>query len=462
MTQGHGPYDAPIRGAVGKFLALGAAVALAVALSGCVVINGTSTTQPQSMGPVDLTVSACADGSPGCSGSSNFGSLYEVISGTEADVQVLLAVRLPEGSIPSEPLATLTGGGGLPFTRSTSYEAELEALEPAPEGERWWGWVSAAGTYKESSKQGFTATLTASLPRPPDGGPLESPLHWRPVVGGRGVAAAIPAGRPVKCGTTNDDLYTGYSETNEAGASIVCIDSPSPAATRGYVTASFTDFGILGSSVQATPGSTVSAAFVARRSGPVDPATTFSLAASTAVPGGSVSIDRSTVSLGGDATHPVLATIGVPPGTPPGSFPVTLSATAPGKPDRSGAVIVTVPGTPSMPIAIRSASLTHRRFRIGGKAKAGASKRRAPLGTKLKVDLSGAAQLSIQVFRLGKRGRLLGTHRKQLDAGRSQIAIRGRIGKTKLKPGRYRLVLVATADGLSSAAKRLTFTVVKG
>ncbi len=369
-----------IQGAVRKLFALGTVGALAVALSGCVVINGTSSSQPQSMGPVNLTVSACSDGSPSCVGKSNTGSIYEFIEKEEVATEMLLAVRLPGGSTPPESLvATLGGGGSLAFSRSASYEAELEALEPAPPGERWWGWISAATVYTEKGKQSFTTTIPTTLPRPADGGPLESPLHWRPVVGSRLDEAKLPAGRPVRCGTSNDDLYTGYSETESAGSTVVCIDSPTPEATRGFLTASFTDFGIVGSAVQATPASTVSAAFVAKRTGAVDPATVFSLAATTGIPGGSVTIDRSSVSLGGDSTNPVLATIGVPAGTPPGTYPVTLSATAPGKPDRSGTVTVTIPGTAP---DIRGASLTHRRFRTKAGRKARSGKRRPPIGNK--------------------------------------------------------------------------------
>ncbi len=366
-----------IQGAVRKLFALGVAGALAFALSGCLVINGTNSGQPQSMGPINLTVSACSDGSPSCVGKSNTGSIYEFIEKEEVATQLLLAVRLPTGSTPPESLvATLGGGGSLAFSRSASYEAELEALEPAPPGERWWGWISAATVYTEKGKQSFTATIPATLPRPADGGPLESPMHWRPVVGSRLDEAKLPAGRPVKCGTANDDLYTGYSETESAGSTVVCVDSPTAESTRGFLTASFTDFGVVGSAVQATPGSTVSAAFVAKRSGPVDPATVFSLAATSAIPGGFVTIDRSSVSLGGDSTNPVLATIGVPAGTAPGTYPVTLSATAPGKPDRSGTVTVTIPGKPPV---IRSASLTHQtipsRGRKGKAARANGDRR---------------------------------------------------------------------------------------
>jgi hypothetical protein len=450
-----------VRGRARKFTILLAVPAIAIALSGCVGISATSTGQAGSMGPLQLTISACANGAPGCSASSNTGSLYEAVGALSAEVQVLLAVRLPEGSTPPENLLAGLGGGGLlSFSRNPGYEAELQALEPAPAGERWWGWISSVGTYSQAGKQSFTVTIAASLPRPADGGPLESPMHWRPVVGGRAVeAVALPAGRPVKCGTTNSELYNGYAE-NPPFVSVVCIDTPSAEAARGFLNAPFTDFGILGSNVQAPPGGTVTAAFVARRSGAADPTTTFSLAAQSGIPGGTVTIDRTTVSLGGDATQPVLATIGVPAGTPAGTYLVSLAASAPGKPDRTGTASVTVT---VKPLAIRSASLTRKRFRTRVK-RAKSGKAGPPVGTKLKVDLSDAAILSIEVFSLGAKGpKLLGTPRKSLPSGPTAIAIRKRIGAIKLKPGRYRLNLIARGDaGQVSDPKQLRFTVVGG
>jgi len=452
-----------VRGSARYLVLLLTAAAAAVALSGCVVISSTDADQQGSLGSVKLTVSACADGSPGCSGTGNSESLYNAIDAQSIEVQVLLAVRLPDGAVPpANLLASLGGGGSLAFARSTSYEAELEAFEPAPAGERWWGWLSSKGTYNKAGKQSFTASMIVTLPRPADGGPFPTPMHWRPVVGGRFVEAAqLPDTRPVKCGVDNDDLYNGYNEV-DATVSVHCIDNPTPEGTRGFLTASITDFGILGGAVQASPGTTLTAAFLAKRSGPADPPTVFSLAAQTAVPGGTVSIDRSSISLSGDATQPVVATIGVPAGTPAGSYPVTLTGTAPGKPQRSGTVTVTIPGiaVDGGPV-IRSASLTRKRFRDRPKRSKSGKAVPPKVGTKLKIDLSEKAELSIKVVKLGKREKTLGTATSSLPAGKSAIGIRGRIGRVALGTGRHRITLTAEdAGGRRSGPVRLTFTVV--
>lgn len=437
-------------------LAAGICAAL---LSGCVGISGAGTNQPESLGPVQLSVSACASGSPGCSVSSNSGAIYELIESESVDAQALLAIRLPLGSTPPDSLTASLGGGGLlGFSRSASYEGQLQALEPAPEGERWWGWISVKFTYSKASKQSFSVGMTTTLPHPEDDSPLASPMHWRPVVGVRAVTPGLAASRSVKCGTDNEDLYTGYNELGESGRTVVCVDSPSESATRGFLAAPIVDFGILGTSVEASPGGTVTAAFVARRTGEPDPSTTFALNAQSAIPDGSLSIDRTSVSLGGDSSQPVLATIGVPRGTPPGDYPVTLTATAGGKPARAGTVIVRVTD-PNRAPSIRSASLSRKRFR----ARRGGASSKVPVGTKLKLDLSEPAQVTIRVARLSRKGsKTLGANRRQLPRGRTTIVIRDKIGKVKLTPGRYRLRLVARdAEGLASAERVLAFTVVR-
>ena len=462
-------------------------VLIASGLSGCIAINGASSTQPQSMGPVRLTVSACASGSPGCNGPTNNGSAYGVLNEVDSDqtldVQVLLAVRLPDGSTPPDQLSgQLSGGAPLQFSRSTSYESDLQALEPAPAGERWWGWLSGVVTYGRKTTQGFGVNFNTTLPAPAGEGPLPSPMRWRPVVGVRYADSSNPPARAVDCGTMNSELYAGYSEGGSGSSTVVCIDSPTPDAARGFLDAPITDFGIEGTTAQAPAGSTITTTFIARRSGAADAATTFALAASGGPPGGTVALDRNSVSLGGDAVTAVLATVTIPPGTPPGSYPVVLTGTANGKPTRSGTVTVTVPappvatptpaptGTPAPPgadrtaPAIRAASLSKRRFRA------------AVRGLRLTLDLSEAAATQVVVERLrpgrrvgtrcsttAKRGRRCtavsraATRRLTLGAGVSRSAFSARA----LRPGSYRLSIVATdAAGNRSAARTVRFTVL--
>lgn len=454
--------------ALRKAFLVAAAAAAVLALSGCVKLNSAGSVQSQSMGPLTLTVTGCVGGSPSCNGESNTGDPYEFIQDSDElfSAQALFAVRLPADSVAPQTLNGSYGAAPLSFTRNAGFESSLQALEPAPAGERWWGWLSGTVTYSKSSANSVSASLTATLPRPADGGPLESPMHWRPTLGVRYVhPSSLPAARPVNCGNNNTELFEGF---NEGGSSIttVCIDSPAAAAARGFLGANLIDFGILGTTVQAPAGSTVTAPFIAKRSGGPSPTTVFTLAAESGVPGGTLSLDRATVSLGGDATQPVLATIGVPAGTAPGSYPVTINATSPGKPTRSATVTVVVPGSPGAgpPAAnvapkIEAASLTSQRFRARKPKKA---KGGPPVGAKLKVTLSEPATLSIKIERGKRRPRKsLGTPIKILPQGQNTIPVGGRLLGTKLTPGRYHLTLTAKdSGGLSSAPKTLSFSLV--
>jgi hypothetical protein len=449
--------------------ALVLAAAAVLALSGCVGISFTGTKQSTSMGPVTLTVSACANGAPGCSASANTGSIYNfLLDGEDHDGQMLFAVRLPDGATPPDALnASLGGGGTLGFGRSASFETQLQTLEPAPAGERWWGYLSAAFTYSKASSQSFTVSFPVSIPRAADGGPYPSPLKWRPAVGTRYADnGSYPSARPVYCGPETSDLYNGFHEQGQAGSTVICIDSPDASSTRGFLGAPIVDFGLTGTAVTASAGSTVTATFLARRSGSPDPSTTFDLAASSGVPGGSVTIDRTTASLGGDSTTPVLATVTVPAGTAPGSYPVTLTATAAGKPTRSATSTVTVPATavaPGTGTIDLTASLKPKRFRAGT-VKGKAAKGLPPVGAKLKLDVSRASSLSIAIEKkLGRKGfRKLRTINRSLPSARSAIAIKSKLGSYKLTPGKHRLRLSASADGLRSPTRTVTFTFVAG
>jgi uncharacterized delta-60 repeat protein len=132
-----------------------------------------------------------------------------------------------------------------------------------------------------------------------------------------------------------------------------------------------------------------------------------------------------------------------------------------------------------------SASLTHKRFRVGkGRSPFGTRRRkRAPVGTTFRYRLSEAARVTITLqralpgVRRGKRcvkptrrrrgkrctrfkrvGRLV----RESPAGRSRVPFNGRIKRKALRRGRYRAVLRAVdAAGNRSAARKLKFRVVR-
>jgi len=493
-----------------RLLSIGATAAAAVALGGCVTIQSTAVTQSQSMGPLRLSLTACASESPGCAAAGNGRSFYRALvdanTTEEFAVQPLVAMRLPDGAVPPESFtAAVPGGRTLGFIRSASYESELQRLEPAPAGERWWGWLGGQTTYGRSTAQSFTFAVEVPLPRPADGGAYPSPMRWRPVVGARIVdpANGLSAGRPVACGADAEDLYDGFRELGGSSRTSSCITSPNAEATRGFLDAPLIDFGLTGTTVQTPAGGTTTATFLARRSGAADAATTFSLAVDGGPPGATVTLDRTTVGLGGDAVTPVLATVAVPAGTAAGTYPVTVTATAPGKPTRSAQtqVVVTAPGgggggggggqgggddgRPADPAAgaaprIERASIAPARFRAGARL-APARGRRAAVGTTIRVTLSQPATVRGTLVRelsgrrtgtrctaTARRGarctirRAAGTiAAKALGAGAGTIAFPGRVAGKPLAPGRYRLTLTAAgSDGRRSAPRTLAFTVL--
>jgi hypothetical protein len=292
----------------------------------------------------------------------------------------------------------------------------------------------------------------------------------------------------VECGITNQDLYDGFDERDPVSSdeSVVCIDSPSPDAARGFLDAPIVDFGLVATDLSAPAGSTVTATFLAKRSGVPDAGTTFDLALSGGPPGGTLTLDRSTVPLDADPTTVVLATVGIPPGTPPGSYPITLTGTAAGKPERSATAELTVPAPPAPPPAaadtvapvLRSASLSRRRFRVGSKSTPLVAA--TPAGTMLRVDPSESVKLTATVERLQK-GRRKGSRcsaraktgrrctivkragvlTRTLRGGPASVPFSGRVGSRKLAAGSYRLRLVATdAAGNRSAVRALPFAIV--
>ena len=475
---------------------------LGTLLSGCVGIAGTSSKQAGSTGAVTYEVQVCANGAPGCGATSNSASLWKELDDAqhdeEYDTQLLAAFRLPEGATPPASFNASVAGVLLAFTREPSYEQELAAWAPQVAEERWWGYRSATFKYGRKTAQAVKLSFTTALPRPADGGPYPSPLRWRPIVGARSVTAGLPGTRPVVCGTAQDHFYEGFSETGSAGATVRCNDSTAPDATAGHVTAPIVDFGLLGSAVQATPGATVSATFLAKRSGVPDPQTTYALNASGGPAGATVTLDRTSAPLGGDTVQPVVATIAVPPGTPAGTYPVTLTGTAPGKPARTAVATVTVaapaappagtgPGgtdapppvaaedggqVPSAPKDTTAPAITRAKL-------ASATVRRGRAAT-LDLAVSEPATLTIVAERLvaGRRkGAACSTRATRgrrctkavrvgqlpataLGGGAVRLAIGPKVGTKRLAPGKHRLTLVvADTAGNRAVPRALTLTV---
>jgi hypothetical protein len=100
---------------------------------------------------------------------------------------------------------------------------------------------------------------------------------------------------------------------------------------------------------------------------------------------------------------------------------------------QSGAVIHDVTVVPLVVPAVKRASLTHKRFRVGSRSTAVTAK--APRGTSFRCTLRAPARMTITISRAGKKvGRLT---RRNLPNGRNTIPFSGRIGRRALKRGAY-------------------------
>jgi hypothetical protein len=84
-------------------------------------------------------------------------------------------------------------------------------------------------------------------------------------------------------------------------------------------------------------------------------------------------------------------------------------------------------------------------------------------GTRISWRLTKAAQVKLRFQRrAGKRWVQIGTITRSAKAGTGVVRFRGRFGSKLLVPKQYRVVVTASAGKERTAAKRVSFRVVKG
>ncbi len=128
----------------------------------------------------------------------------------------------------------------------------------------------------------------------------------------------------------------------------------------------------------------------------------------------------------------------------------------------SGGSTPTGPGAalPDPPPALTRLSLSNRRFRRGSALPRAAA---APKGTVIRFRLSEAARVTYTFRRrAGRRYVRAGTLRRAGRAGRNRLRFYGRLSRRRaLRPGAYRLVVVATdSAGQRSARRTASFTLL--
>jgi hypothetical protein len=315
-----------------------ALAALSLALGGCVVIKTQSSTQLGTIGDVQLTTTACASDTlsdnggynpadPDCQGSGHGGN-----SGAEAadgTYQLLLAYRIPESAIPSESIASSvpSGANTITFSRDAGYSAALQAGVPAASGEKWVGYRSGVVNYSTAGNQYFSVTPTFDLGRGSDGAPFNGPFGYRVVVGSRLVDGSHLSSRPIACGSP----ITSANVSDQT----VCVDDPDASSLATDLQQPTQDLGILDA-----PGpQTFRQGNIARVDFDAEYASSarsrnFDVTASTDLPGASANPSAPTLNPQ-PGPNPEQVLFRIPVRTEPGSYDVTLTASAPDGETRS-------------------------------------------------------------------------------------------------------------------------------
>lgn len=450
-----------------------ALLAATVLLGGCVVIQSVSSEQQGIVGKLRVTVTFCASGNddgdvppddnedhPGCFDRGN--SNQQALGG---DTQLLLGLRVPVGTTAPDTVTGIPGptppaAGPIVFQRSPGYEAELQALTPAPDGTVWVGYVSSTYAFDDGADevpaQSVPVPVDLGLPRPADGGPYLGPLSVRPVVGARSVSATLPADRPVECG---DDPFKPWPRGGLSIPETICVDSPIPAGIPFGYNLATRDFGIVGGNATASPGQTVQMPFRVRGAGALPAGLTATLSASTALPGVAVTPSQPTAAISNGSDTRVTVPVAIPKQAGPGTYDVTLTGRLDNGQTRSTSAKLTVRDR-------QAPALT--KLRLKPKSFKPATKRKPKRGTKVSFTLSEAASVKATVQRCSKRKRkrcvryrtLKGSLTKTGVKGANSFRFDGRLRGKALKPGAYRLAVVATdAAGNRAAAVRAAFAI---
>ena len=301
-----------------RLIAVAVVVGATALASGCVVFqSGPSFSQLQTIGDVQLTLTACASGSTNCADKGFSDSFAQV-----GPSQALVAVQVPE-SVTLPAGFTSTGPEALAFAESASYESELQRLAPAQAGRRWVGYITpTAFTYSDTSgAQTFAMQLPIKLPQGPDGSPFAGGFAETVVVGARGVSASFPATRPVACGvalTTVNDEDPGTNTTMFT----ICEDALSGGAL------STRDLGVLATNATASgaPGTLVSLPFTLRYAGNATAAANFGLSATSTLAGATLAVTPGGLAPASNSDSQALVAVGIPAGAKAGTYDVTLTA----------------------------------------------------------------------------------------------------------------------------------------
>jgi len=223
---------------------------LALVLSGCVYFkpNSLLVSQPGGIGAARVHFAVCTDPIPDCEPNDIEGTL-----------QYLLGIAVPVGSVPPQTVTATPVSGGAPivFTLNEEVAKEMAAASPSiqkvldeegakpaerqliggpwpPSGLQGVGYLSAPVQETKGPTLEWTVDADFGLPVSPDGAPFAGPFAAGIALGFRGVNAEFPANRPVRCAKSEgefmaDDIAIclGTNQQSQVGTSDLRIAGPS-------------------------------------------------------------------------------------------------------------------------------------------------------------------------------------------------------------------------------------------
>lgn len=283
---------------------------LALALSSCMSLKENKVVQT-TPGKVTIRTVVCASNygvaNSQCAANNVFATHNNPANANQAKTgQLLVGFRVPIGV--TAPTSFSTKDPAVSFTRSETYASELKRLFEPPPDQQWIGYISAVGNYKPAGPRLLAMEPEFTLPATSAG----SAFRWRSVVGFReGPDAAAPVSCPQPPAPTANP----------------CIESPAEARIPSdEVTTAISDFGVIGATTTAFPGTTAVVPFKLRY---VDGARLgrqpFSFRASTALPRTNARAPGQIFATPNNSTE-VPVQVPVPTGTAAGRHDVTLRA----------------------------------------------------------------------------------------------------------------------------------------
>lgn len=322
-------------------IALLAVAGLVVAVSGCAYFkpNSLTVTQPGGIGTARVHFALCTEPLPICEPSE-----------FEGNVQYLLGIAIPPGAVPPQTItaAPVNGGSPIVFTLNEEVAKEMAAASPGiqklldeegadpeerqfiggpwpPSGLQGVGYLSAPVQESKGPNLEWTVDADFGLPLSADGSPFAGPFAAGIALGFRGVNPELPANRPARCARVDEELMSGdvaiclgTNQQSQVGTSDLRIAGPAK-ATEAFVGGSAPVKFKLN---YATTGTTIPS---------------FALKAATSLKGGKASVATGASFVPGlldPASHraPTAtseAKVKVPKNAKPGTYEVTLTATAP-------------------------------------------------------------------------------------------------------------------------------------